>query len=136
VCWASPKKSKVVYKRIEKGKPSPVTGYVLSDKAMAELLASHKKEVNELKLKLEYEAKKCKEKMETLRRVCKVQLESADLKYKSLEKLCESKGDIYKKALQRTVDSCRRKWYESPYLNLALGMAICGASVGVGVSID
>jgi hypothetical protein len=102
---------------------------------MAELLAKHKQEVAGLKLELDYQKKQYEEKLRVQQQVCKVQLESADLKHKSLDKLCQTKIEIYKKSIKRMVDSSRRKWYESPYLNLALGMAICGASVGVGVSV-
>ena len=73
--------------------------------------------------------------IETEKKSCSLKMDSKDSKYLALETSSKLQLEICKGAVDRTAKSCQRKWYESPYFNMTLGAALCGAAVGVGASL-
>lgn len=110
--------------RLEKGKRAPFSGQLLSDAAVATLLSEYKVKIKELELRATYLKKRVEAKLEALDNICQVEMRAEEQKRKICEDARKAERSVYNKALNRVSKEAGRKWYESPYLHLLLGIGV------------
>lgn len=120
---------------LAKGKRAPFDGVLLSKKALAKLLSDHKAALASLRTDVEKSKRTCKTRLDTERLACVAKVGAADNKLQVCKESNKASRSIYDTAMKRTVKSCERKWYEHPLIVFGAGVAICGASVGIGTAV-
>jgi hypothetical protein len=107
----------------------------MSKPALAKLLSDHKAELAKLKAQLEKQKREHKTKMDTERLACVAKVGAVDGKLQICKDTNKVSRSIYDSAMKRTVKSCQRSWYEHPLIVFGAGVAVCGASVGIGSAV-
>lgn len=105
---------------------------LIAKEALAKLLSDHTAKLAIVKAELEKSNKTCKITMETERLSCIAKIGAIDHKLQICKDTNKISMSIYDSAMKRTVKSCQRSWYEHPLIVFGAGVAVCGASVGIG----
>ena len=119
--------------RLKKGDRAPFNGQLLSDSQFAKVIADHKAIVAKLEAKIAHLEKTYETSIHAEQASCIVKINAIEHKLKICKDTAKVTNQIYTKAIDRTADSCSRKWYESPYLHFALG-AVTFGGISYGIS--
>jgi hypothetical protein len=108
---------------------------LLTNDAVAKLIADYKAKVKDLEAQLDAQKKLYEMKL-------KAEVDASDIKEKAaLEKVlattksCSLEKELLVKAVDRTSLQCQRKWYESPWLPFVGGVLLCGGGVAAGAAL-
>lgn len=110
--------------RLTKGEKAPFTGQLLSDAAVAKLLSDMQAKVRTLEAENAHLKATQKVKLESKDQACKAKLEAEASKKKICEDTRKAEKVVYTQAIERVGKQAERRWYESPYLHLVLGMGL------------
>lgn len=118
--------------RLEKGDKAPFAGQLLSDAAVAKLLSDMSAQVKTLEAKIKFLEETQVAKLESQEQACKAKLDAEATKKQICEDTRKAEEMVYTQAIERSGKQAERRWYESPYLHLVLGMGLAtGACVAV-----
>jgi hypothetical protein len=125
--WALAQETDVKRVELKKGDKAPFDGQLLSNAAVAKLLSDQAAKIKELEAKLTYLQDKSKTDLEAEQKSCAVKVDAEKAKTKLCDDTRKAEAKVYTSAVDRVGQQCERKWYESPYIHLVLGL---GAGIG------
>lgn len=126
--WALAQETEVKRVELKKGDKAPFDGQLLSHAAVAKLITDQAAKIAELSAQIKYLQDKHKTELETEQKSCVVKVETEKSKIKVCEDTRKAEGAVYTSAVDRVGKQCERKWYESPYIHLVLGLGIGAGS--------
>lgn len=113
---------------LSKGAVAPFTGKLISNEAMAKLIADIEAEKKILREKVISLEKTLEEKTKYLDSLCILKVSSCESKYQALEEARKNQLSLLSDSLTKAQE---RKWYENSYFNFFLGAVVSGGiSVG------
>lgn len=119
--------------RVEKGAKAPFSGVLLTDAALAKIIADYEAKIGRLKLDLEKAQREADARAKVAAAVCMAKTSGLTAELNVLDKGCAREREVLRKAL----DSARKRhWYQSPYVHFLLGTAISGAVCAGAIAAD
>jgi len=109
--------------RLAKGDKAPFAGVLLTDQALAKVIAGLEGQVAALKLQLERQKREQAAQLEAAKKTCDAQLVGERAKAAAAADGFKTERKLYTSALDKAQAS---KWYKSPYLHFILGSVVSG----------
>jgi len=117
--------------KLEKGKPAPYSGILLTTAALAKVVTELERKAEVLRIELEAEKARAAAAEKAALKIHAAELEAEKAKRAALERDLDRQRSIYEKALERA--SASPPWYKSRYLAFVVGAVVSGG-VCAGVS--
>lgn len=116
--------------RLKKGERAPFSGTLLSDQALARVISELKSQVELAKLEMERQKRLAEANLQAEKKVFEGEKKMLEAKIGYIKAGHEKELKILQAQLARATS---RRWYQSPYLNLAIG-AIVGGGICAGAA--
>ena len=113
--------------RLERGKKAPFAGWLLTDKAMARIIADYEGKLKALKLQMEKTERDQKVQKAAATAICEAKVDGQVARCKAARGGWDTEKRLYEGALAKAVQP--PPWYKSPYVNFLLGTIVTGGVV-------
>jgi len=120
---------------LKQGDKAPFSGRLLTNDAVAKLLADYRAKITDLEAQVDLQKKLYEMKLKAEVEASGIKEKAALDKVIATSRLCNLEKDLLVKAVDRTVQQCQRKWYESPWLPFVGGVLLCGGGVAAGAAL-
>lgn len=115
--------------RLAKGDKAPFAGVLITDSALAKIIAGYEAKVGELRLQLEKEKRDRRDEAAAAKAICDATVAGEAAKGKAANAGFIAERKLYESALTKANESA---WYKSPYLNFLLGAVVSGGVCAAG----